>query len=218
MSAVYGAHNRWMVKSGRRGVPPDLKGTLGTLLRTTINQVGALSDVARRSALTQKQRLDGALLERRRREALADLGEVLYQLLKSGEIELDELPELVQAAEEIEELERRIAEAEAESGRPRRPVRLARTERRSAGGGDRDRDRDPAAEAARRERDTRPTDRVWRPPPAQVPVPRPKSEPAPPAAARGGITFVDDDLPEGEELDEYMNDADVAPARKPPTD
>ena len=113
-----------MAKSGRRGVPPDLKGTLGTLLRTTINQVGAFTDVARRSALTQKQRLDGALLERRRREALADLGEVLYQLLKSGEIELDELPELVQAADEIEELERRIAEAEAESARPRRPVRL----------------------------------------------------------------------------------------------
>src|SRR5688500_12506811 len=105
-----------MARSGRRG-PPDLKGTLGTLLRTTINQVGAFTDVARRSALTQKQRLDGALLERRRREALADLGEVLYQLLKSGEIELDELPELVQAAEEIEELERRIAEADAENAR-----------------------------------------------------------------------------------------------------
>ncbi len=208
-----------MAKSGRRGVPPDLKGTLGTLLRTTINQVGALSDVARRSALTQKQRLDGALLERRRREALADLGEVLYQLLKSGEIELDELPELVQAADEIEELERRIAEAEAESARPRRPVRLTRTERGSAS--------ERAAEEARRERDARPTERVWRPPPdagrpAAPAVPRPRSEPpaqAPAAgAARGGITFVEDDAAGTEDLDEYMNDADVAAVRKPPAD
>ena len=201
-----------MVKSGRRGVPPDLKGTLGTLLRTTINQVGAFTDVARRSALTQKQRLDGALLERRRREALADLGEVLYQLLKSGEIELDELPELVQAAEEIEELERRIAEAEAESGRPRRPVRLSRNERGSAGSREREAERDRASDPARRERDTRPTDRVWRPPPAAATS-------APPAApARGGITFVDDEPLAGEDLQEYMNDADVAPARKPPAD
>ncbi len=215
-----------MAKSGRRGAPPDLKGTLGTLLRTTINQVGALSDVARRSALTQKQRLDGALLERRRREALADLGEVLYQLLKSGEIELDELPELVQAAEEIEDLERRIAEAEAESARPRRPVRLSRTERGSAG------DR-PADAAAARSRDSKPTERVWRPPGlertpdaasppprdggrARPPVPRPRSEP--PAAARGGITFVEDDEPVAEDLEEYMNEADVSEPRKPTGD
>lgn len=197
MTAVGGAHNRWMAKSGWRGAPPDLKGTLGTLLRTTLNQVGALSDVARRSALTQKQRLDGALLERRRRDALADLGEVLYRLLKSGEIELDELPELVQAAEEIEELERRIAEAEAEAGGRRRPVRIARAERAP--------DRSPEARA----RAEKPTERVWRPPGVERPAPAP-----PPA--RGGITFVDDDEPAGEDLGEYMNEADVPPTGKPP--
>jgi hypothetical protein len=203
-----------MAKSGRRGVPPDLKGTLGTLLRTTINQVGAFTDVARRSALTQKQRLDGALLERRRREALADLGEVLYQLLKSGEIELDELPELVQAADEIEELERRIAEAEAESARPRRPVRLTRTERSSPA--------ERAAADAQRERDARPTERVWRPTGdagrAAPVVPQPVREPPAARAPRGGITFVDDDAPDAEDLGEYMNEADVDAARKPPAD
>lgn len=183
-----------MARSGRRGVPPELKGTLGTLLRTTINQLGAFTDVARRSALTQKQRLDTALLERRRREALADLGEVLYTLLKSGEIELDELPELVQAAEEIEELERRIAEAEAESGRGRRPVRIARTERGSR--------RDPEEDAAARARDARPTERVWRPPGT--------ARPAVPQG--GGITFVDQDEP-AEDLTEFMNEADLPPKR-----
>jgi len=191
-----------MARTGRRGVPPELKGTLGTLLRTTINQLGAFTDVARRSALTQKQRLDTALLERRRREALADLGEVLYTLLKSGEIELDELPELVQAAEEIEELERRIAEAEAESGRSRKPVRITRTERGSR--------RDPEPDPAARARDARPTDRVWRPPGVG---PRP---PAVPPPRGGGITFVDEAEP-AEDLEEFMNDADV-PQAKPTTD
>ena len=52
-------------------------------------------------------------------------------------------------------------------------------------------------------------------------VPRPKSEPSePPAAraARGGITFVDDGASDAEDLGEYMNDADVDTARKPPAD
>ena len=80
-----------MSKTGGRG-PTDLKGTLGTLIRTTINQVGAVSDVAKRSALAQKQRLDGALLERKRRDALADLGELLYHLVQAGEIDIGEVP------------------------------------------------------------------------------------------------------------------------------
>jgi hypothetical protein len=149
-----------MSRGGRRGVPPDLKGTLGTLIRTTINQVGAMTDVARRQARSQKQRLDTALLERRRRDALADLGEVLYQLASNGEIELDELPELGQGVQEIAELEQRIAEAEeAARGRDegRRPVRLGRTatwpEQAPGSGRTRDRarsrDQEPGRERAR---------------------------------------------------------------------
>jgi hypothetical protein len=118
-----------MSRGGRRGVPPDLKGTLGTLIRTTIDQVGAMTDVARRQARSQKHRLDTALLERRRRESLAELGEILYELAVSGEIELDELPELAQAVQDIAEIDRRIAEAGAGDrlGEARRPVRLERT-------------------------------------------------------------------------------------------
>jgi hypothetical protein len=147
-----------MSRGGKRGVPPDLKGTLGTLIRTTINQVGAMTDVARRQARTQKQRLDTALLDRRRTGALADLGESLYDLATRGEIELDELPELVRAVQSVQEIDREIAEAElaaSEGSLARRPVRLGRTR---AGGAawqpDRDRDREPA----------RSQERVWRPP------------------------------------------------------
>ncbi|HKE18574.1 MAG TPA: hypothetical protein VKB80_27040 [Kofleriaceae bacterium] len=158
-----------MSRGGKRGVPPDLKGTLGTLIRTTINQVGAMTDVARRQARTQKQRIDTALLDRRRREALADLGESLYDLATGGEIELDELPELVRAVQAVEDIDREIAEAElaaSEASQARRPVRLGRT--RSGGAGwqpDRDRGREPA----------RSGERVWRPPV--------DAEPAPPPAA-----------------------------------
>jgi hypothetical protein len=127
-------------------MPPDLKGTLGTLIRTTINQVGAMTDVARRQARTQKQRLDTALLERRRREALAELGENLYDLATRGEIELDELPELVRGVQAVDLIDQEIAEAEHASSAVRRPVRLERT---------RD-DRIPPAGRSR--------ERVWRPP------------------------------------------------------
>jgi hypothetical protein len=127
-------------------MPPDLKGTLGTLIRTTINQVGAMTDVARRQARTQKQRLDTALLERRRREALAELGENLYDLATRGEIELDELPELVRGVQAVDLIDQEIAEAEQSSSAVRRPVRLERTRA----------DRIPPAGRSR--------ERVWRPP------------------------------------------------------
>ena len=85
-----------------------------------------MTDVARRQARTQKNRIDTALLDRRRRDALAALGETLYELSTSGEIELDELPELARAVQEVEAIDREIAEAEREGGPgdARRPVRL----------------------------------------------------------------------------------------------
>ena len=70
-----------------------------------------MTDVARRQARTQKHRLDGALLDRRRQAALAELGEALYDLATGGEIELDELPELAERVSEVEAIDREIAEA-----------------------------------------------------------------------------------------------------------
>jgi hypothetical protein len=170
-----------------------------------------MSDVARRSARSQKQRLDGALLERRRREVLAELGDRLYQLVQDQEIELDELPELVRWVEEVEELDRRIAEAEA-GERPRRPVVLTR-----------------AARAGRRADGQAPEEvRVWRPPledppaglenaPAGPAAPPDRSPPGPAEVEEGagGIVFLDDDVSaagggsEEDELSPYMNDDDV---------
>lgn len=151
-----------------------------------------MGDVARRSALTQKQRLDGALLERRRRDVLADLGQMLYDLVATGEIELEDLPELRRGVTDVEELDRQIAEAEAAAlgGRgARRPVRLTRTDRREPA--------DPDA-------------RVWRPPPTG---PEPTGS-DPPIVGPGGIVFLEDesapeDVDPDDSLASYMHDDDV---------
>ncbi len=154
-------------------MPPDLKGTLGTLIRTTINQVGAMTDAARRQARSQKQRLDTALLEARRREALANLGEILYELSEKGEIDIDELPELATAVQEVAEIDRRIVEAE-EEGRDRvetrRPVRLGRTSGAAGGQREQARRRPDRDRAGGRER-------VWRPPVDPEPQPGDRAEP-----------------------------------------
>ena len=166
-----------------------------------------MTDVARRQARSQKQRLDTALLERRRRDALAELGENLYDLASRGEIELDELPELFRGVQAVEELDQEIAEAaSAETRRnSRRPVRLERAR--------------PAERPSSRER-------VWRPPvePGAGAEPgaqeAPPERPAPDAGQRarptastadrgGGIVFVNDDADGDDSLEPFMNDDDV---------
>jgi len=168
-----------------------------------------MTDVARRQARSQKQRLDTALLDRRRRDALADLGENLYELAASGEIELEELPELAQGVRDVEEIDRQISEAQGATRAgldTRRPVRLERT-RRSGKTGENGSERE----------------RVWRPPrdpEPHMPAPRPVHEAPPPrarpsgSAGGGGIVFVADDAaPAGvdpdDSLESYMREDDV---------
>jgi hypothetical protein len=124
--------------------PPNLRGTLGTLVRSTIEQVGAMRDVALRSTQTQRGWFDAAVLARKRREALADLGEIIYGLAASGRLD-DELDRDVRAAiEVIDDLDARIAEAERRAsgaaaegfaeraGRPADQPRGRRSEKRRA--------------------------------------------------------------------------------------
>ncbi|HUS65565.1 MAG TPA: hypothetical protein VMZ28_13535 [Kofleriaceae bacterium] len=189
-----------------------------------------MTDVARRSALNQKQRLDEALLERRRRDALADLGETLHELVRSGELDIDELPELQRGVEAVDDIDQQIAEAEAaQSGRgARRPVRLTRNDAPAdwsrEGRGSRQRPPGRSRESIGRDDQPRvvgppPVEpRVWRPG-VGAPVERPASAapadaPAPRSDGGGGIVFLDDDAAAGEpdpdeSLESYMNDEDV---------
>jgi len=102
--------------------PPELKGTLGTLLRTTLQQAGVVRDAARdaleRGAREGKSRLDNLRSDlrstRQRQEALAELGEIVLDLIRRGEIDLAELPEARDILAHIDELDAATEEAEVE--------------------------------------------------------------------------------------------------------
>ena len=109
------ASKRW--DRGRRtrsGGALDIQGTLGTLLRTTLHQMGVVKDAVERQARSSLEQLDTAKLQRRRREALARLGEVVWELAVRGELgDLAGRGEVAALLDEIEALE---ASAEESAG------------------------------------------------------------------------------------------------------
>jgi len=191
--------------------PPELRGTLGTLLNTALQQAGVVRDAARdvleRGAREGRSRLDDARANRRRSDALADLGELVLDLIRRGEIDLAELPE-------AKPLVRRLDELDEDSGEPEDVARAPSRSRFD----DRDRDRDDGTVSSSRwsppTRATPATPRVWRPtvePPVEAPAPPARRTMPRNPHNKGGIAFEDD-----EDLAEYMHPDDVPP--KPPTD
>lgn len=73
--------------SGRRGGPPDLKSTLGSLLRTTLDQASAVREVVEQQTRSRGGLLDQALTQRKKAAALTRLGEEVYRLAKRGELD-----------------------------------------------------------------------------------------------------------------------------------
>jgi hypothetical protein len=222
--------------------PPELRGTLGTLLRTAAAQVGplrdALGDALERTAREGRSRIDDARsrfdetrTSRRRTDALADLGEIVLDLIRRGEIDLAELPEVRDLVAHLDEID--DADADDETLRhlgnddepPAHPPALNRFDsrgrdpspsRRSPAGDD-----DGTASSrtwSPPSRPAQPAARVWRPPVDDdaPPVVEPAARRRPPLprqgepARKGGISFEDDD-----DLAEYMHPDDV-PAKKPP--
>jgi hypothetical protein len=94
-----------------------LRGTLGTVVRTALEQL----DVVQRQARSQRDRLDRVLAERRHREALAELGEIVLELVAAGELAPDEHPALRDAVDRAQE----SAAALAPATPPPRPARAA---------------------------------------------------------------------------------------------
>jgi hypothetical protein len=90
--------------SKRRGGfgTPELRGTLGTLLRTTTD---AVRDALQRGAREGRARFDDVRASRRRQDALAELGELVLALIRSGEIDLAELPEARELVRQLDEFE-----------------------------------------------------------------------------------------------------------------
>lgn len=216
-----------------------MRGTLGTLLRTTLTQLGGMRDLALDQARSQRMRLDTALLQRRLRDTLAALGEAVYELAASGQLgELEEVPEIADCLIELEELEQRIVEMEERSRAPmpapepaggsRGRARWSKSRRSSGGRGGGGRGGGGGGGGG-----GDPEPRVWRPnlgdddgtvsafggdaldddPLDDDPAPRKRSRSRSrgrSARARGGIEFVNDDpIDPEEDLSNYMHEDDV---------
>jgi len=207
---------------GRR--PPDFRTTIGSLVQSALEQVGAVRDVVERGAQTQRHRLDAVRLQRKRRDALASLGEAVYRLAVQGRLgpladeaeieariaEIDDLDQQIEMADESTHEDTGGFAANAGWPKPREAV--------SAFSG---------SAAARRRRSSEPV-RMWRPvPPGAAPAAGTPSEPAepsaplpatptaphraprrsaPPPVTGRGISF-DDDW--DEDLEEYMHEDDI---------
>jgi len=108
--------------SKRRGGfrTPELRGTLGTLLRTTTDVV---RDALERGASAGRARLDDVRSSRRRQDALAELGELVLDLIRRGEIDLAELPEARDLVRHLDELDAASDGDEAEDDGARATTR-----------------------------------------------------------------------------------------------
>jgi hypothetical protein len=195
--------------------PPELRGTLGTLINTALNQAGVVRDALERGARQGKSRLDEARTSRKRHDALAELGELVLELIRKDEIDLAELPEAEDIVRFLDDLDGDQRDEDIDE--VVRPKSRARFDDRART--DRD-DGTVASSAGRSWQPRKPSapSRVWRP---TDPVPAPEEEAAPPPsreprrlpnnpARKGGIAFDDEDLAE------YMHPDDVPP--KPPSD
>lgn len=203
-----------MARQRRSGFrPPELRGTLGTLLRTA---VPAVRDVLERGAREGRARLDDVLSGRRRSDALAELGEIVLDLIRRGEIDVAELPEVADIVNHLDELD-----ADAEPTPTPRSLTRKRFDDRGPPATERGTKRPRVAEddgtvSSR----TWPSSskggaaatKVWRPTAADARpddevTARPRAAPIPNAkpAKKGGISFEDDDLAD------YMHPDDVPP-------
>jgi hypothetical protein len=190
--------------------PPELRGTLGTLWRTTLQQAGVVRDALERSAREGRSRLDEARTSRKRHDALAELGEIVLELIRNGEIDVAELPEAQDIVAHLDELDGTDDDPQdAEVTRPRSRSRFD----------DRSVPSDDGTVSSSRWTPPKPTtpSRIWRPP-ADDDTPDPRdttpTEPPPMRKRKGGIQFGNDD--DDNDLEEYMHPDDVPP--KPPKD
>jgi hypothetical protein len=179
--------------------PPELKGTLGTLLRSTLHQAGVVRDAVG-EALGQGRQ------QRKRQDALAELGEVVLELVRKGEIDLGELPEAREVIRQLDEMDSDTEDGPEEIAQPTSRKRFdTRGDDGTVSSGARWAPAKPAKPVG---------ERVWRPPveePAPQAAAKQKQMPVP-GVRKGGISFDNDD----DDLAEYMHPDDVPP--KPSTD
>jgi len=201
--------------------PPEIRGTIGSLLRTAIQQAGGVKDALTRGAQQGREKLDELRADKRRNDALAELGELVLDLIRRGEIDVAELPEAKSLIRQLDEIDAESEEADItttqpfnrnrfdDRAAPPAPSRRSRDDDGTVGSGARWSPATPAKAA------------VWRPPAddkAEAEAEAPRRGPQLPALPtlpkdphrKGGISFDDEDLAD------YMHPDDVPP--KDPSD
>ena len=166
--------------------PPELRGTLGTLLRTTLAQAGTLRDALERGAREGRSRLDSALSTRRRQDALAELGDIVLDLIRRGEIDLDELPEVRDIVAHLDDIDAghvddHDEEIAAPPSRNRFDARgaISSSAQRGTARGSRPTAEEDGTVSSRtwsRPSSAKPAPRVWRPPVDDTEDERPEDE------------------------------------------
>lgn len=206
---------------------PEIRGTLGTLLRTTLAQAGAVKDALERGAREGRARLDDARLDRRRAQAVADLGEIVLDLVRAGQlVELAEIPEIADALAAIDDVDARAprerARRDDEAGRDWiAPESRSRFDRARSPLPEPDAEAEDGTVSSRgwtpptRKPAAKAQARVWRPTASDQPAapPTPDDEPKRPRRG-GGIDFgatPDDASADDDDLSEYMHPDDVPP-------
>lgn len=193
----------------RRGSRPTRdvgpRGTLGTLLRSTLAQAGVFREVLERGAREGRARLDDVRRSRRRDDALVRLGEAVLEAVRAGDAqELFDLPEVADALAELDGLD-----AGAEDGyEPEREPEPERTRREPPLRTRFDRRPERPPPIAPRDDDGTVSSGARPRRPVDEPGARFQEKPAAPAPRKGGIQFAaaDDD---DEDLAQYMHPDDV---------
>src|SRR5512143_1310260 len=94
----------------------DLRDQLGSFLKGALKELDTVRDVVVQKSRVGRIQIDVAMLRRRRRDALAELGEAVARLAAAGKIAEDAFPELGAPLAQLEALDEKIA-AEEERAR-----------------------------------------------------------------------------------------------------
>src|SRR5690242_12168620 len=97
-----------MAKS-RRPSGGDLRSAFGGFLRSTLQQLDTVREVVVQKTKEGRAQLDLQLLKRKRRDALAKLGETVIRLARHGRLTDDDFPEFGDGLAEVEAIDEKIA-------------------------------------------------------------------------------------------------------------
>jgi hypothetical protein len=109
----------------RPPAPGDLTSQLGSLLRSTWKQLDPARELIAQKAREGKRELDLALLRRRQKAALAELGAAVLDLVERGKLDEGDHPELSAPLAHLSAIAEEIAEAGGERGGGERPASSA---------------------------------------------------------------------------------------------